>query len=72
MVVDESHPRCSLATDIAALAAESAFEELRAPVRMVTGAHAPVPFSPPLEDAYLPDAAKIVAAVNGQLEVARK
>jgi len=68
VVVDESHPRCSLATDIAALAAESAFDALRSPVRMVTGAHAPVPFSPPLEDAYVPDPARVVAAVRSQLE----
>ncbi len=67
VVVDESHPRCSLATDIAALAAESAFEALRSPIRMVTGAHAPVPFSPPLEDAYIPDPARVVAAVRSQL-----
>jgi pyruvate/2-oxoglutarate/acetoin dehydrogenase E1 component len=63
VVVDESHPRCSLATDIAALAASRAFDALRAPIRMVTGEHAPVPFSPPLEDAYLPNREKIVASV---------
>ncbi|NOY55627.1 MAG: alpha-ketoacid dehydrogenase subunit beta [Actinobacteria bacterium] len=68
VVVDESHPRCSLATDIAALVAESAFDALRGPIRMVTGAHAPVPFSPPLEDAYVPDAARVVAAVRSGLE----
>ncbi len=68
VVVDESHPRCSLATDIAALAADSAFHALRGPIKMVTGAHAPVPFSPPLEDAYIPDAARIVAAVRSQFD----
>jgi acetoin:2,6-dichlorophenolindophenol oxidoreductase subunit beta len=64
IVVDESHPRCSLATDIAALAAEEAFDALRAPVRKVTGAHAPVPFSPPLEDAYVPSAERVADAVR--------
>lgn len=63
VIVDESHPRCSLATDISALAAEHAFDRLLAPVKMVTGAHAPVPFSPPLEDHYLPSAERIVEAV---------
>lgn len=63
VIVDESHPRCSLATDISALAAEHAFDRLVAPVKMVTGAHAPVPFSPPLEDHYLPNAERIVKAV---------
>lgn len=64
VIVDESHPRCSLATDIAALAAEDAFDALRAPIRRVTGAHAPVPFSPPLEDAYLPSAERVADAVR--------
>lgn len=64
VVVDESHPRCSIATDIAALVAERAFAALVAPVRLVTGAHAPVPFSPPLEDAYLPSVERVVEAVR--------
>jgi pyruvate/2-oxoglutarate/acetoin dehydrogenase E1 component len=64
VIVDESHPRCSLATDIAALAAEFAFAALRAPIRRVTAPHAPVPFSPPLEDAYLPSVASVSAAVH--------
>jgi pyruvate/2-oxoglutarate/acetoin dehydrogenase E1 component len=67
VVVDESYPRCSLATDIAALVAERAFAALRAPVRRVTAPHAPVPFSPPLEDAYLPSAARIAAVVKETL-----
>src|SRR5579863_7923953 len=64
VVVDEAHPRCNMATDIAALAAQEAFDSLRAPVRMVTAPHAPVPFSAALEDLYLPSPAKIEAAVR--------
>ena len=64
MVVDEAHPRCYMATDIAALVAEKAFESLKAPIRMVTPPHAPVPFSPALEDLYIPSVAKIEAAVR--------
>ncbi|HYA46024.1 MAG TPA: alpha-ketoacid dehydrogenase subunit beta [Burkholderiales bacterium] len=64
VVVDEASPRCGIAADIAALAAEKAFGELKAPVRMVTPPHTPVPFAPELEDAYIPSAAKIAAAVN--------
>jgi len=62
VVVDESHPRCSLATDIAALAAEHAFDSLRAPIRQVTAPHTPVPFSPPLEDLYIPSAERVAEA----------
>jgi pyruvate dehydrogenase E1 component beta subunit len=64
VVVDESHPRCSMATDIAAMAAEKVFKSLKAPVKMVTAPHTPVPFSPALEDLYLPNADKIAAAVR--------
>ncbi len=62
VVVDEAHPRCSMATDIAALVAEKAFGSLKGPIRMVTAPHAPVPFSPALEDLYVPSVAKIEAA----------
>lgn len=64
VVVDESNPRCSLATDIAALVAERAFDALRGPVRMITAPHAPVPFSPPLEDMYLPQPDGVAEAVR--------
>ena len=64
VVVDEAHPRCNMATDIAALVAQEAFDSLRAPIRMVTSPHAPVPFSAALEDLYLPSPAKIEAAVR--------
>ncbi|OAN22983.1 alpha-ketoacid dehydrogenase subunit beta [Pseudomonas oryzihabitans] len=63
VVIDEANPRCSVATDIAALLAEHAFDDLRAPVQLVTAPHTPVPFSDALEDLYIPDAAKIERAV---------
>ncbi len=64
MVVDESYPRASLATDIAAIVADEGFASLKGPIRRVTAPHTPVPFSPPLEDAYLPLPARIVAEVK--------
>lgn len=64
VVVDEAHPRCSMATDIAALVAQEAFDALRAPVRMVTAPHCPPPFSPVLEDIYIPGPDKIEAAIR--------
>ncbi|MBN8974199.1 MAG: hypothetical protein J0H51_19580, partial [Rhizobiales bacterium] len=36
VVVDEAHPRCSMAADIARLVAEEGFKDLRAPIRTVT------------------------------------
>ena len=62
VVVDEASPRCNLATDIVALVASKAFSALKAPVSIVAPPHTPVPFSPALEDAYLPNPAKIGAA----------
>lgn len=62
VVVDESHPRCSMATDIAALVADKGFDFLNAPIKTVTSPHTPVPFSPVLEDHYLPNSQKIATA----------
>jgi pyruvate/2-oxoglutarate/acetoin dehydrogenase E1 component len=67
VVVDESHPRCSMATDISALIGQEAFDKLKAPVKMVTAPHCPVPFTPSLEDLYVPGPAKIEAAVRSVL-----
>ena len=64
VVVDEAHPRCSIATDVSAAVSQEAFKALKAGIQMVTAPHAPVPFAPNLEDLYIPSAAKIVAAVN--------
>jgi pyruvate dehydrogenase E1 component beta subunit len=71
VVVDEAHPRCSMATDIAALVGQECFTDLKAPVKMVTAPHAPVPFSPALEDLYIPSPARIEAAVREVLAFER-
>jgi pyruvate dehydrogenase E1 component beta subunit len=72
VVVDESHPRCSMATDIVSLVTENIFGALKAAPKTVTGPHAPVPFSPALEDLYVPSVGKIEAAVLSVLEQDRK
>jgi acetoin:2,6-dichlorophenolindophenol oxidoreductase subunit beta len=64
VVVDEAHPRCSMAADISAHIAQEAFSALKAPIKMVTPPHVPVPFSPALEDAYIPSVGQIIAAVR--------
>jgi pyruvate/2-oxoglutarate/acetoin dehydrogenase E1 component len=50
--------------EIAARIAEKAFDSLDAPVVRLASADTPVPFSPPLEDAFLPNAAKVIAAAR--------
>jgi len=64
VIVDESYPRCGAAADIAALIAEEAFGALKAPIVKVTPPHCPVPYAPELENAYLPNVARIEAAVR--------
>lgn len=68
VVVDESPPRCSMATDIVALVAEKAFTSLDAPPQMVTAPHSPVPFSKELERAWVPNPDAITAAVRRTLD----
>jgi pyruvate dehydrogenase E1 component beta subunit len=68
VVVDESNPRCSIASDISSLIAMKAFGDLKAPVEMVTAPHTPVPFADSLEDLYIPSPASIQAAVRRVVE----
>ena len=67
VVVDEDTPRCSVARDIAAVVADRGFDFLEAPIKCVNAPHTPVPYSRPLEQAYIPNAARVVAAVHEQL-----
>ncbi|RQS32443.1 alpha-ketoacid dehydrogenase subunit beta [Burkholderia sp. Bp8992] len=62
VVVDEANPRCSIATDIAALVAQRAFRSLKAPIELVTAPHTPTPFASVLEDLYIPTADAIAQA----------
>jgi pyruvate dehydrogenase E1 component beta subunit len=64
IVVDEANPRCSIASDIVAYVAQNAFGALKAAPQMVTAPHTPVPFSPVLEDLYIPSAGAIAAAAS--------
>ncbi|MBL8488800.1 MAG: alpha-ketoacid dehydrogenase subunit beta [Rhodocyclaceae bacterium] len=69
--VDEANPRCSIAADVSAQVAMRAFGALKAGIEMVTPPHVPVPFSPPLEDLYIPSAAQVAAAVRKTLKGGR-
>ena len=68
VVVDEDYPRCSIASDISALAAEQAFDYLDAPPKRVNPPHTSVPYSQPLEALYVPNAAQVVQAALEVLE----
>jgi pyruvate dehydrogenase E1 component beta subunit len=64
VVVDESTPRSSVASDVAALCVDRGFDLLDAPVKRVTAPHTPVPFSAVLEDAFRPGPERVIAAVR--------
>jgi 2-oxoisovalerate dehydrogenase E1 component beta subunit len=64
IALSESQRYLSTAAEVASLIAEEAFESLDAPVVRLTPPHVPVPFSPPLEDAYLPQVSEIEDAVR--------
>jgi pyruvate/2-oxoglutarate/acetoin dehydrogenase E1 component len=70
VIVDEAPPTCSAASEIAALIVEDpvTFNALRAAVQRVCAASVPVPYSPTLEKAALPDRARITAAIRRVLE----
>ncbi len=68
VIVDESTPRCSIASDIAGMVAAEGFHSLKAPVQLVTAPHTPVPFARELERAYVPSPTDIEAAIRKVLE----
>ena len=70
VVVDEAPATCSAASEIVALVTEDpeTFRALKAPARRVCAAPVPVPFSPPLEQAALPDQARMEAAIRAVLQ----
>ncbi len=65
--VDEASPRCNIATDVSAQVAQALFGALKGPIEMVAPPHTPVPFSPNLEELYMPSAERIADAVRRSL-----
>ncbi|MFI4896010.1 MAG: alpha-ketoacid dehydrogenase subunit beta [Steroidobacterales bacterium] len=63
VIVDEGWRSGGLSAEIAARIMEQAFYELDAPVARVCTAEVPIPYPKHLEEAALPNAARIVAAV---------
>ena len=64
LVLYESHRFLGVGAEVASVIAEEAFEHLDAPVARLAPPNVPVPFSPTLEDAYLPQVSDIVDAVD--------
>ena len=64
LVLHEDTHTGGFGAEIAATIAEHAFEDLDGPVRRITAPDSPVPFSPPLEKAYIPQVEDVVAGVR--------
>ena len=54
LIAHEATRSCGVGAEVAALLSEQAFEDLDAPIRRLTAPDVPIPFSPPLEQAVLP------------------
>jgi pyruvate/2-oxoglutarate/acetoin dehydrogenase E1 component len=54
LIAHEATRSCGVGAEVAGLISEEAFESLDAPVRRLTAPDVPIPFSPPLEQAVLP------------------
>jgi pyruvate dehydrogenase E1 component beta subunit len=67
VVAHEAVAHGGFGAEITARVQEAAFDELDAPIGRVGAPFAPVPFSPPLEDAYLPGKDDVVTAVRAVL-----
>jgi pyruvate dehydrogenase E1 component beta subunit len=68
VIAHEAVTTAGFGAEIAAQLGDAAFDSLRAPIARVGAPFTPVPVSPPLEDAYRPGAAEIVAAVRAVVE----
>ena len=64
LIVDEPPAPCGFAAEIAAQVSDAGFNDLDAPIRRLTGAFTPTPYSPPLEAATVPSAAAIADAIR--------
>ncbi len=64
VVVEECWPRCGIGADLVAGICDRVFWELEAPVSRVSGEDIPAPYARELEQACIPDAAKIAAAAR--------
>jgi pyruvate/2-oxoglutarate/acetoin dehydrogenase E1 component len=62
VIVEEGWPHGGVGANLAALISEQAFDDLDAPVRRVSGADVPMPYSKPLEDIAYPHEAQVVHA----------
>ncbi|HET6199898.1 MAG: alpha-ketoacid dehydrogenase subunit beta [Candidatus Acidiferrales bacterium] len=64
LIVHEDTRTGGIAGEIAAVACEGAFEDLDGPILRVTAKDTPVPFSPPLEERFLPNLNDVISTAR--------
>jgi pyruvate dehydrogenase E1 component beta subunit len=67
VIVEESWPFGSIASEITFQVQRHAFDYLDAPIKRVTGADSSMHYAPNLVEAYLPNPTKVIAAVRSAL-----
>jgi hypothetical protein len=72
VIVDEGYNRFGATAELASVLAYGAFDYLDAPIERLGALDVPIPFSPPLEFATIPDEARIIAAVQRVLDGRRR
>jgi len=69
VIVTEENKRGASSAEIASIIAEEAWNWLKAPIKRIGAPNTPVPFSPPLENYYIPNEEKIINAVKEILSI---
>ena len=69
VIVDEDNPKASIASEVAAIVSDKAFDYLDAPVKRVTAPHTPVPYSKELENEFMPDSGDVLETVKNILNI---
>jgi len=64
VIVSEDCKTGGVSAEISSVVAEEAIDYLDSPIKRVTGADTPIPFSPPLEQYVIPDEKAIIKAIK--------
>ena len=64
LILHEDTRTSGFGAEIAAQVVEEAFEQLDAPIRRIAAPDTPIPFSPQLEKAYIPQVEDVASALR--------